>query len=113
MNRWLRRFIYLLVTLAWLCLMSFPAIAVILAIQGQIQVGNDLRHLRVFMLEDPDVQGIGVEWTRPLRRQQGCSRTTVNYLLWEGEGENVAFCQCYDPQTGDSLPMELQSCTMP
>jgi hypothetical protein len=112
MSRWLRRFIYLLVTLVWLCVMSLPALAFILAIQGQIQMGNDVRHhLRIFMLQDPDVQGIGIEWTRPLRRQPTCSRTTVNYLLWEGEGEDVAFCQCYDPLTNDPLPAELQSCS--
>ena len=113
MNRWLRRFIYLLVTLAWLCVMSFPVVAFILAIQGQIQVGNDVRHLRLFMLQEPDVQGIGFEWTRPLRQQPPCSRTTVNYLLWEGEGEDVAFCQCYDPLTNEPLPMDLYSCSLP
>lgn len=112
MNRWVRRFIYLLIAVAWLGVMSLPALAVILAVQGQIQLGDDARHhLRLFALQEPEVRGIGIEWTRPLRRQPNCSRTTVSYLLWQGEGENVAFCQCYDPLTDDPLPVEMQSCS--
>lgn len=112
MSRWPRRFIYLLVTLAWLCVMSLPALAFILAVRGQIQIGSDVRHhLRIFALQELDAQGIGVEWTRPVRQQPACSWTTVNYLLWEGEGEDIAFCQCYDPLTNDPLPVELQFCS--
>lgn len=114
MNHWLRRFIYLLITVAWLCVMSFPALAVILAVRGQLQVGDEMgHHLRIFALQEPDVQGIGVEWTRPMRRQPACSQTTVRYLLWQGEGEDVAFCQCYDPLTNEPTPIEMNSCTIP
>lgn len=96
MNRWLRRSIYTLITLVWLFIMLLPAFAFLLAARGQLQVGSSPQNqVRFFMLQQPDAEGIGVEWTRPIRQQDNCSRTSVRYLLWEGEGESVATCRCY------------------
>lgn len=117
MKRWLRRFAYLLVVLLWLLLISFPVVAFLLATQGQLQIGEPNRSgLRLFMVQERNSQGIGLQWTRPLSGssdQASCSQTSLRYYLWEGsdQGENVDYCQCFDPQTGQVLPEN--SCTLP
>jgi hypothetical protein len=114
MNPWPRRLAYLTITLIWLLLISLPAFAFFLAARGQIQIGaQDGRHTRVFLLQERDLQGLGVEQTRPLRGEPTCLRTTIRYYLWEGEGENTAFCRCTDPVTGATLPVDPRICPPP
>ena len=97
MNRWLRRLLYFFVVVVWLAVMSFPLVAAILAVRGEIQLGDDPRsHLRLFLVQERQAQGVGVEWTRPVSKRASCSQSSVSYLLWEGEAENVVYCQCYD-----------------
>jgi hypothetical protein len=111
MNPWLRRLVYLAAILIWLLIMSFPTFAFLLATRGQIQIGNnDGRYVRVFLLQEPEAEGIGVEQQRLLREPVGCRRTSVRYFMWAGEGQNVSFCGCFDPSTGAPLPLEGQSC---
>ena len=111
MKRWLRRLAYLLFFLVWLVVMSFPMFAFFLATNGEIQLGNDpRRHVRFFLLQETDTQGIGVEWIRPLRENDTCSRGSIRYLLWEGKGQNIDYCQCYDATTGDSLASNQDAC---
>lgn len=86
--------------------------ALVLATQNQIQLGsNPNRHLRIFMVQEDEAAGVGIEWARNGRTNSACTKTSVNYLLWEGEAESVSFCQCFDPLTGDLLPQELFDCT--
>lgn len=114
MNRWLRRLVYGLLVLIWLIVMSFPALAFLLATRGQVMLGSDPGSgIRLFLVQEPDFEGVGMEWTRPLRRQPTCSQTTVRYLMWEGEAEPVSFCQCSDALTGEVLPTQLQACNPP
>ncbi len=111
MNHWLRRLIYLLIIIVWLIIMSFPIFALVLASNQQIQLGSDPnRHLRVFLVDVDEASGIGIEWARNARSNNTCTKTSVNYILWEGEAESVTFCQCYDPLTGDLLPQNLFGC---
>ena len=93
----LRRFLYLLFFIVWLLVMSFPVVAVVLAARHEIQLGSDPRsHLRLFLVQERRAEGVGLEWTRRVRKATGCSQTSVVYLMWKGEGKNVIFCQCYD-----------------
>ncbi|HRQ38655.1 MAG TPA: hypothetical protein PLD25_12175 [Chloroflexota bacterium] len=103
MKRWLRRFGYMLIVIIWLMVMCFPTFAFMLAMNGQIEVGSNPRnHLRFFMVQEENADGIGVEWKRPLPGQPACARASVTYLLWESDGQNqnTSFCQCIDPVTG-------------
>lgn len=112
MKTWLRRLIYLVIILVWLLILSFPTFAFFLAMRGQVQIGNeDGRYVRIFLLQEPDAEGIGIERQRPLREPPGCRQTTVSYLMWVGEGERVSFCQCFDPTTQAPLPVEGQMCS--
>jgi hypothetical protein len=66
-----------------------------LAVRGQIQLGGqEGAQARIFLLQERNVEGVGVEWSRPLRREPGCRRTAVLYLMWRGQGENVRFTTC-------------------
>lgn len=103
MKRWPRRFGYVLIVIIWLMVMCFPTFAFTLARNGQIEVGS---HLRFFMVQEENADGIGVEWTRPLPGQPSCAKTSVTYLLWENDGgqnQNVTYCQCGDPAAGAAL----------
>ncbi len=110
MNRWLRRFLYLIVVMVWLIVMSLPILAFSLAGKGELQLGEDAR---LFLIQEDEVEGIGLQWTRPFRQQPSCTRTTVTYLMWEGRSENTVYCQCYDKQTGAMRPPVAQSCNLP
>ena len=98
MNRWLRRLLSILFVIVWLVVMSFPITAVLLASRGELQIGGEQRHLRLFMVQEEENQGVGVQWTRP-RLLSDCLKTNLSYFMWVGEGENATFCQCLDPQT--------------
>lgn len=77
--------------------MLFPVVAVVLATQKQIVVGRDQgRQLRLFLLEEREQEGVGIEWTRPVETGgERCLQTRLTYLMWVGEGENVTFCRCF------------------
>ncbi|MFK7804079.1 MAG: hypothetical protein AB8G95_20770 [Anaerolineae bacterium] len=78
-----------------------------LVTQGVLQFGDeDGRFLNVFMLQDPDQEGIGMQWTRTFEHddQAVCTRTTVRYYMFVGEGENLNYCECSNVSISESLP---------
>jgi hypothetical protein len=118
MKQWLKRAGYLLVILLWLVLVSFPVVAFLLATQGQLQIGDESSGLRLFLLQDADSQGLGLQWTRPYENPENpdpttCTRTLLRYWLWEGGGtdQNLDYCQCFNPQTQQPLPVD--ACSLP
>lgn len=117
MRQWSRRTGYLLVILLWLILVSLPVVAFFLATQGQIEIGSESRTLRLFLLQETDNQGLGLQWTRPFNAQNPdsaeCIQTSLRYFLWEGDasGQNTDYCQCFNPQT--QAPLPTNTCTLP
>jgi len=107
-QKWLRRFFYLVIVIIWLAVAAFPFLAFGIASQGELRFGNQSeRQLRLFLVQEDAAQGIGVEWRRPYPNQPACTRTSVSYLLWEGEGQNTTYCQCVPagPENpGECLP---------
>ncbi|MEW5988710.1 MAG: hypothetical protein AB1791_18940 [Chloroflexota bacterium] len=98
MRRRLRPLLYLVIVVVWLVVMSLPVLAFLLATRGSVQIGGDARsNVRAFLVLEEDSQGVGIQWTRPHRDQPHCANTSLVYLLWEGEGENARYCQCFDP----------------
>jgi hypothetical protein len=110
MGRWLKRFFVVVFLVMWLVIMLFPCMAFNLALREEIQIGSPDNHVRIFLLSEKQTEGIGVERKRPFPAQFSCTQTTVTYLLWVGEGENVQYCHCTDPLTGDSLPNISPTC---
>lgn len=120
MKIWLRRLLMLLFVLFWLAVILTPALAFVLARNGQVQIGeSDGRHWRLFLIQEAEVEGIGLERGRivppPLEAPPGtgCLRTTVDYWMWVGDGEAVAYCQCADPVTGESIDVAPPACLAP
>lgn len=114
MKRWLKRIGYLVLLLFWLIIMAFPTFAFFLATNGEVKFGSETQtHLRFFMVQEETSAGVGIEWVRDAWQVENCTRTTLNYFLWEGNNgkQNVSFCQCYDPITKTPLPIEENLCT--
>lgn len=113
MSVWLRRLGYFLLFLAWLVVMVFPFVAALLAIQGQIEIGNELsgRHLRLFLVQEPDREGVGMEWTQPSAAER-CRQGHIIYLMWEGAGDNASYCRCMN-DSGSVTSSEPGRCPRP
>lgn len=111
MKQWLKRFGYFIAFWVWLLVMLFPMLAFLLAAKEELQIGQqDEPHLRLFLLQETSGEGIGVEWQREIGQPNGCAKTTVTYLLWEGDAEIIRYCQCQNMQTGALLPPEDAMC---
>jgi hypothetical protein len=102
-KRWLRRSGCLILFLVWLALMAFPCTLVTLLVNRELTYQrSDLpdHHLRLFLLQQPDERGFGLERgsikSGSEEEGQYCIVTTVNYLLWEGEGKDIHYCNCYE-----------------
>lgn len=87
--------------------MSLPIVAFTLAEKRELSLGDDIR---LFLVQEPDAEGVGLEWARPSRQQANCTQTSVTYLLWEGQSENTTYCQCYDGRSGALLSPESTPC---
>lgn len=113
MKQTLRRLAYALVLLIWLLIMLFPVVAVVLATQGEIQVGKETdSHIRLFLLQERENEGVGIEWTRRVREPAQCAQSSLIYLLWKGEGDNATYCQCYD-EAGAIIVSRPGACSAP
>ncbi|UCG24949.1 MAG: hypothetical protein JSW55_02850 [Chloroflexota bacterium] len=100
----LRRTGYVLIVIVWLVLMALPILAFILAARGELMIGDDQSsNIRLFMVNEDEVKGIGFQRAKKAHsRNDGCYRTSVRYLLWEGRDSNlnISYCACHDPDTG-------------
>lgn len=76
-----------------------------LVTQGVLQFGNEHgRFLNIFMLQEPDQEGIGMQWSRAFDEEAQCTRTKVRYYMFVGEGENSDFCECTHEPVSRPLP---------
>ena len=76
-----------------------------LVTQGVLQFGDEEgRFLNIFMLQDPDQEGIGMQWSRAFDDEAVCTRTTVRYYMFVGEGENFDYCECTNEPVSRPLP---------
>lgn len=111
MRLWFRRLLYLVGLLIWLGFMVFPVVAFFLATSGQVMVGDNGRsHLRLFLVQEDDGSGVGIEWARRSRQDDACLKTSVNYVLWEGEGETAVYCQCQAENGSQLIPAQIDRC---
>lgn len=120
MNVWLRRLLMLLFALFWLVLILAPTLAFVLARNGQIQIGSsEGRHWRLFMVQEADAEGLGLERGRPVSppfdapESSACLQTTITYWMWTGVGQDALYCQCVDSTTGNLLDVTPPACLLP
>jgi len=93
----LRRLGYFAVVLIWLVIMCLPALALGIAIKGEVSIGaNERGHVRTFLVQDEGIEGIAFEWARTHGGDPQCLDTSVRYILWEGKSSeiNVDYCTC-------------------
>lgn len=110
MNKTAKRVVIIILVVIWFILIMLPSLAVILASREQIQIGVGETSLRLFLLQEADVEGLGLEFMRPSSANPNCIQSTVNYFMWVGESQNIVYCLCQDPQTGNMLPAIGGSC---
>lgn len=88
----------------WFAVLLLPTFFFILAVEGDItlrhrgDVPDKHQHplLQVNLLMDADTRGLQLTNSSVDRGEDGlCIDTSVRYFLWQGEGENVRFCDCY------------------
>ena len=94
----IRRLGYLAAVLIWLMIMCLPILAFAVAIRGELKLGNQEKsHVRVFMVQGDEENGLGIEWSRRTDDGSDGLTTSVRYLLWDGDAEdaNVDYCQCF------------------
>ena len=99
-----RRLAYFFIVIVWLALMSFPLFAFFLATNGEIMIGSlQESHLRLFLINSDEHQGLGLERSRPVSGQSDCYLIEVKYLLWEGKTEKARAALEEAPQNIGSL----------
>jgi hypothetical protein len=91
--------------LLWVVILLIPLSVMVLAIRGEFRFnlpGNaPNREMRVWMVMEKDERGIA--YSRPfVASREDLSidvQTDVRYLLWEGEGEAISYCQSYNRES--------------
>ena len=97
----------------WLLLISIPTLTLVLAASKEIKIGGEQTYLRIFLLQEKDAEGIGLEISQFFSKVPFCSQTDVRYFMWTGEPDNVKYCHCLEPQTGYSLQFIPGACAPP
>lgn len=104
----IRRIWFYIGLLVWILILSIPFFFVILGMRGEMSFNlwGDVpdNRLRIWMVMEPDERGIGYSLPSVVEREADALtvETHVRYALWQGEGENVAYCQHYVRDDGDS-----------
>jgi hypothetical protein len=93
--------------LVWLCVMTVPFLALLLAMRGELtwRRGGFVED-RLWLVNaetgvgNGSASGIGYSATRVVSDQIAadgrlCVRTNVYFLLWKGKSEGVTYCECY------------------
>ena len=84
---------------------TLPIFACRLVTTGVLQFGNEQGNfLNIFMLQEPEQEGIGVQWSRSFDDEAICTSTSVRYFMFEGEGENLDYCSCTNDPVSRPLP---------
>lgn len=106
MKKILKRMGYGALLVLWLGFMCVPAFfCALVANSGELVWGDEpTNQVRFFLMQERDKEGLGVQWTRPVDENGRCLRTTVRYLMFAGEAENQATCQCAPTTPAAELP---------
>ncbi len=108
-NLWrrLRRTGCVLLLIIWFAALLLPCFLFYLATQQEVVVSQgDLpgQEIRIVLLMDAGKRGIGFWSTAATTNLEGdtCLITYVRYILWEGQGDPVSYCECYVRDTASS-----------
>ncbi len=104
----------------WFMLLLSPCIVVILASRGEVSISTGSapeQHLRIWLVQEARQRGLGISTASVFEQDEDaiCVQTNVSFLMWQGEGESSAYCECY--QQSDSgwqtTSLEQNACQSP
>ena len=101
-----RRIIYLIVFLVWLVVMAFPFVTFKLATEDEFTIGNT----RIFLITERRQAGVGFHTEKPASNDPVCQRTSIRYVMWKGEADNLQSCYCTD---GSERELQGRQCVVP
>jgi hypothetical protein len=89
----------------WAVFMLIPGFLLLLAVQNEVIIwhGSSVPEpeahplLQVKLLMEIQTRGVSITTSQPQTsaNNQTCMQTHVRYVLWQGQGENVSYCDCY------------------
>ncbi|MBI4769290.1 MAG: hypothetical protein HY784_02475 [Chloroflexi bacterium] len=105
LNKPISRGSCVLAALALLLIFGLTTLALALAARGEVLWQRGSASDRLFLINEQEAQGLGLESVRPYRGPGGaaCTRTSDRFFLWRGSGENATYCECQTaggPQIG-------------
>ncbi len=115
----LRRPGCLIALVVWFVVLLSPCILLFLAIRGEISISTGSapdQRVRIWLIQEPRQSGIGLSNTQVRQNADGlCVQTNVSFVLWQGEAEPTAYCECYtQAETGwQIVSAEEGACQIP
>ncbi|HEX2622673.1 MAG TPA: hypothetical protein VHL11_21080 [Phototrophicaceae bacterium] len=104
--------------LLWALFLLIPGFLLVLATQGEVVVWHEnsvpepALHplLQVKLLMEVETRGLNITTSTPVNKPDNltCMQTEVRFVLWQGNGNNVSYCDCYQRE-GDKQPWTLIS----
>lgn len=106
----------------WLPLILLPLMLLIMAVQGEVALwhnssfpdGAEHPFVQARLLMDIDTRGLNI--TRSYISSSSaqdtalCVQTSVRFLLWQGKGQPVDYCDCYTrPAVGDDWGFQART----
>jgi len=111
-RRWFNRSSCCVMFAVWVIVMLMPCFFVTLLVNKEIVFSrSDLpeHEYRLFILEETDLRGFGFSRARVesggADEDNFCMVTSISYLLWEGEGDGLTYCNCYEKAGEDWSPV--------
>lgn len=104
----LRRVGCVVLLVFWFGLLLLPCFLLVLATQQEITISQGElpgQEIRIRLISDIEQRGIGFWTTSTTTGAEGdiCLITNVRYILWEGQGDPAAYCQCFTRNAEDTL----------
>lgn len=87
-------------------LFLFPCFILTIIVEGEVVYSTGDRageEVRFFQVMEDDTRGFGMSWgsvEQELEDGNYCIKTEVRYLVWEGDGDSLSYCECYT-EVGD------------
>lgn len=92
----------------WFFLLLTPCMLILLATQNEITIplGGDApdHEIRLWLIQEIDERGLGISTTSILQTEPDalCVQTRSRFMLWQGEAEPIAYCECYTRSAADA-----------
>jgi hypothetical protein len=90
----------------WFALLLVPCFCLVMATNQEIVIPTGSlpgQHLRIWLIMEVDQRGLGISTANVVQSDENtaCLETYNRFLLWQGQGDNVSFCECYARESAD------------